>query len=267
MYQNYIKYNAETPPKYPQTFTGKERDSETGYSYFGARYYDSDLMTGWLSVDPMADKYPSLSPYAYCANNPVKLVDPDGEEVEYASFLDMVIVSTEKLINKDFRIRFNDLKKSEETYVFRNYYDCNKKGGELTTDGNKLFINYNRCRNENQGSDVLVNLRHETEHAIQFEYGEIGFSRSTTMEDFTSENFDLMDEVNARDFEKCGLTLSSNLLSVYNSWNGTDDEKKAHLAKSKAYENIHRDVRNNKNMDKIKTEIKYMLPHRERSYK
>ena len=81
MYQNYIKYNAETPPKYPQTFTGKERDSETGYSYFGARYYDSDLMTGWLSVDPMADKYPSLSPYAYCAWNPIKLVDPDGRDV------------------------------------------------------------------------------------------------------------------------------------------------------------------------------------------
>ena len=63
------------------TFTGKERDSETGFSYFGARYYDSDLMTGWLSVDPLADKYPSLSPYAYCAWNPIKLVDPDGEDV------------------------------------------------------------------------------------------------------------------------------------------------------------------------------------------
>ena len=81
MYQNYIKYNAETPPKYPQTFTGKERDSETGFSYFGARYYDSDILTGWLSVDPMADKYPGLSPYAYCAWNPVRLVDPDGEEI------------------------------------------------------------------------------------------------------------------------------------------------------------------------------------------
>ena len=62
-------------------FIGKEKDSETGFSYFGARYYDSDLMTGWLSVDPMADKYPSLSPYNYCAWNPIKLVDPDGEDV------------------------------------------------------------------------------------------------------------------------------------------------------------------------------------------
>ena len=61
-------------PKYPQSFTGKERDSETGFSYFGTRYYDSDILTGWLSVDPMADKYPGLSPYAYCAWNPVKLV-------------------------------------------------------------------------------------------------------------------------------------------------------------------------------------------------
>ncbi len=56
--------------------TGKERDKETGYSYLprqarqahhGARYMDHELMTMWLSVDPMADKHPSISPYAYCA--------------------------------------------------------------------------------------------------------------------------------------------------------------------------------------------------------
>ena len=63
------------------SFTGKERDSETGYGYFGARYMDHELMTGWLSVDPMSDKYLGISPYAYCAWNPVKLVDPDGEEM------------------------------------------------------------------------------------------------------------------------------------------------------------------------------------------
>ena len=66
---------------HPSNFTGKERDEETGYGYFGARYMDHELMTMWLSVDPMADKYPNISPYAYCAWNPVKLVDPDGREV------------------------------------------------------------------------------------------------------------------------------------------------------------------------------------------
>ena len=55
--------------------------AETGFSYFGARYYDSDLMTGWLSVDPMADKYPGLSPYAYCAWNCLMLKKVDTKVV------------------------------------------------------------------------------------------------------------------------------------------------------------------------------------------
>jgi len=61
------------------TFTGKERDAETGYYYHGARFNSSDI--GWLSVDPMAEKYPSLTPYNYCAWNPVKLVDADGKDI------------------------------------------------------------------------------------------------------------------------------------------------------------------------------------------
>ena len=62
------------------TFSAKENDPETGLSYFGSRYYSSDLSV-WLSVDPMAAKYPSLSPYVYCADNPVKLVDPNGDSI------------------------------------------------------------------------------------------------------------------------------------------------------------------------------------------
>ena len=66
------------------TFTGKERDEETGYSYFGARYMDHELMTMWLSVDPLADKYPNISPYNYCMWNPVKLIDPDGMDTIFS---------------------------------------------------------------------------------------------------------------------------------------------------------------------------------------
>ncbi|MBR4787257.1 MAG: RHS repeat-associated core domain-containing protein, partial [Bacteroidales bacterium] len=69
-----------SPAPWMFTFSAKEKDTETGLSYFGSRYYSSDLSI-WLSVDPMSDKYPSLSPYVYCANNPVKLVDPNGEEI------------------------------------------------------------------------------------------------------------------------------------------------------------------------------------------
>jgi RHS repeat-associated protein len=62
-------------------FSAKELDPETNYSYFGARYYDSDLSV-WLSVDQLADKYPGTSPYMYVMGNPLKLIDPSGMNPE-----------------------------------------------------------------------------------------------------------------------------------------------------------------------------------------
>jgi RHS repeat-associated protein len=66
--------NSEFDSRYK--FTAKELDNETNYSYFGARYYDSDVSI-WLSIDPLSDKYPSLSPFMYVAGNPMILVDSD----------------------------------------------------------------------------------------------------------------------------------------------------------------------------------------------
>ena len=60
-------------------FTGKERDEETGYDFFSARNYSSAITT-WLSPDPLADKYPSISSYAYCGWNPIGNIDPDGRD-------------------------------------------------------------------------------------------------------------------------------------------------------------------------------------------
>ena len=57
--------------------SAKEKDEETSYSYFGARYLASDF-SFWLSVDPMADEYPYQSPYSYCGWRPINVIDPDG---------------------------------------------------------------------------------------------------------------------------------------------------------------------------------------------
>ena len=62
-------------------FNGKELDQETGLYYYGARYYTA-MENIWLSVDPLSDKYPSMSAYMYCAGNPVILVDPDGMDID-----------------------------------------------------------------------------------------------------------------------------------------------------------------------------------------
>ena len=52
-------------------------DSSLPLLDYGARMYDP-VIARWMSVDPMAEKYYPLSPYGYCAGNPVNVVDPNG---------------------------------------------------------------------------------------------------------------------------------------------------------------------------------------------
>ena len=68
-------------------FTGQEDqgpDFSVGYSDFGARQYSPSL-SRWLVPDPMGEKYYDVSPYAYCAGNPVKIIDLDGNKIRVAT--------------------------------------------------------------------------------------------------------------------------------------------------------------------------------------
>ena len=63
----------------PYKYNGKELDLTHGlntYDY-GARQYNS-IVPSWTSVDPLAEKYYNISPYVYCGNNPVNIIDPNG---------------------------------------------------------------------------------------------------------------------------------------------------------------------------------------------
>lgn len=62
----------------PYKFNGKQFDEETGLYYYGARYLNP-VTSLWYGVDPLAEKYPDESVYAYTHNNPVKFVDPNGK--------------------------------------------------------------------------------------------------------------------------------------------------------------------------------------------
>ncbi len=64
----------------PYKYNGKELDKMHGlntYDY-GARQYNP-ILGRWDRVDPLAEKYYSISPYAYCVNNPVKYIDEHGD--------------------------------------------------------------------------------------------------------------------------------------------------------------------------------------------
>ena len=77
-------------------FNGKEQLRFDGIGLdpnltdYGARYYESRYAR-WTTPDPLADKYHSTSPYAFCNNNPVNFVDPDGKDGIYINFPDYKI--------------------------------------------------------------------------------------------------------------------------------------------------------------------------------
>ena len=178
---------------YRIALTGNELDAETGYSYFGARYYDPAVLAAWLSVDPMADKYPSISPYAYCSWNPLKLVDPDGEEIVikdgnkkyyyvnghvYANHKGRGLIFDSKLGKDARRIKENldrmrenkaggkvvgCLTSSKETYTIA--ADAETGDGNYSASANKVSL----FKNQND----LKALSHELFHAYQDDNGRI----------------------------------------------------------------------------------------------
>ena len=88
---------------YRYGLNGQELDPELkgrGNSYnFGARMQDPRLGR-WLSIDPLAKRYPSHAPYCFVGNMPIAAIDPDGKRI--------------KIVNNDANVRqqlFNDLQK------------------------------------------------------------------------------------------------------------------------------------------------------------
>ena len=167
------------------TFTGKERDKETGYGYFGARYMDHELMTMWLSVDPMSDKYPSISPYAYCAWNPLKLVDPDGRDVWE--------------LNKSGELIWKSSSEQDEIRT--------NSGNSITVKNGILTKGKNYTKTDNGGDGYLyLDFGKDVQSAeslFQFfadnsnvEYSLIGYANSKT--DLTSDNFILTSSFDER---------------------------------------------------------------------
>src|SRR4051794_6771298 len=70
---------------FPYEFTGKERDNESGNDYFGARYYASTMGRFWSPDPTFLNVLKVVNPqrwnlYAYALNNPLKYIDPDGQE-------------------------------------------------------------------------------------------------------------------------------------------------------------------------------------------
>ena len=213
-------------------FTGKERDEETGYGYFGARYMDHELTTTWLSVDPMADKYPSISPYAYCAWNPVKLVDPDGRIIDSASIsqsISDILNPNNKAYQQQFAEIVNRLAGDKDAiYSFNQITPTISSNNSINTgsltclgkneQGQALIsINYTAIYPQSYIGESIVgmvcdySLYEETYHAFQFLDGAIGFSQQKVDGPWQAFACDINDEFEAKRFAQ---NLSPNIADL-----------------------------------------------------
>ena len=125
----------------PYKYNGKEFDGMHGlntYDY-GARQYNP-VTARWDRVDPLAEKYYSLSPYNYCGNNPIRFVDPNGMDWYKDS---------DNTYQYDPNINKNSKLKEGQTYIGESF---RRNGAWYRNDGSILFNNetasYNRMWNQ-----------------------------------------------------------------------------------------------------------------------
>ena len=177
----------------PYTFSAKEKDSESGYNYFGARYYTDNIMM-WLSVDPMSDKYPSMSPYMYCAGNPIMINDPNGDTVRFVNAEAVRCVSN--LINKNspdynkaFARKYNRLERSKIVYNMEHVSDAaiGGKGGNVDYGENgsvdiKFTTNFGTRTTTLGGfSPEYASLFEEVYHAVDYDNGRFTLGKESTI--------------------------------------------------------------------------------------
>ena len=206
---DYMPYGSEISSRSSTTtdyrFTGKERQSMVNNSIYDSFARFQNTYGRFMSIDPKTESFYHISPYTYCAGDPVNLVDPDGRiftealEAKVRTLEDEInrrIASYEEIIkekNNSRRVnKYNgyilDLKQAlYEFQVLRDseqLYDLNTKlkrpavGGDRdieysgwTIYNNGTFIIYIG----HLGSEFNVSLIHELKHAYQFETGYTDF--------------------------------------------------------------------------------------------
>lgn len=138
-------------------FTGKERQD-----FFNMEdIYDSQarfqsISGRFMTIDPLAEKYYPISPYAYCAGNPVRYIDPDGRQVHPAG-------------EGELKMILNTLRKQDQKHIQLddNGYINKKKMAKHKSNS----YNYNALMTL-VASDLDINVKLSTEYEYRDENGD-----------------------------------------------------------------------------------------------
>ena len=117
----------------PYKYNGKELDRMHGLDWYdhGARHNDAAIGR-WHVVDPLCEKYYDVSPYAYCAGDPVNAIDPDGK-----SIWTKMLKTTMKIGS---RVASNGLRELGKAATYTEAVSDIKENATTVVDGNASTI-------------------------------------------------------------------------------------------------------------------------------
>ena len=207
----------------PRKYNGKEWVEAFGYDnyLYGARDYYAAIGR-FTVVDPFAEKYAHISPYAYCANNPIKYVDPDGREIFIGTwygrllaklgvdnFEAKVVRQLESLKQLDVRLN-NMISELEESSVIFYIKRINDKHNHYNPQINTIYYNPDSFIRKNGAKrPPEAALIHELRHAADDKNGTlIKFNTEITkgkkgspQEQAQEQAKQLQNEIDAIDYE------------------------------------------------------------------
>lgn len=181
----------------PYKLCGKELERMHGLDLydFGARSYDA-LLVQWTGFDQLGENYYSMSPYTYCANNPLVIVDEDGKKIRIKSgnnrkFHEGFKASLILLKENKMDGLLAKLEKLPQT-IYITALDSEKRNGgpEFNVRENTIYWDPGlglRTNNNNVLSPATL-LNHEAYHAYRANTARIDFDKKRYTKDPSYNN-------------------------------------------------------------------------------
>ena len=166
--------------------TGKEFNAFSGLAWYdnAARGYDP-ITHRFLQQDPLAEKYPHLSPYASCANNSLKFVDPDGNRIVFAAdcsqeFISSVNSIKDNLINNGLRDNIQRIENSED-------FTLTIQSGADVFYSQKNTLEFDPTKGTLVGGQNIVSpatiFAHEMDHIAESHFNKSEFIKNSNTSD------------------------------------------------------------------------------------
>ncbi len=251
---------AKSPDAQPYKYNGKELDRTHGLDWYdyGARQNDP-FVPGFTSLDPHCENYYNVSPYVYCLNNPMKLVDRDGKDPG-------VFFTSPENAAKDFGMLFNGnsiiAKLEYGATIFVVYNEKNEMGYTYSVPavGDDISVQPSKAP---PGAIVVANVH--SHGAYTYHSNEFSGNRDSKGEILTDDKRKkLMDETDIGGYNKEGvvgfLTTPNGSLQKYDPKTGKIEVLDKNLPSDPSMKNPNDDSampseRRLNTIDPTKTEI------------